>query len=107
MGSKRMSTNQTNRNAPDNRQAGSLAGLGYSPVAPDEPVFLYQRKLNGTDRDITRARGFPTDLLIFPVHRVQRVNIFTGGEFQSNQFWFVPVPSGEDSMEICLGESHV
>lgn len=102
-----MNTNQTNQNAPVNRQAGSLSGLGYSPVAPDEPVFLYQRKLNGKDLYITRAHVFPTDLLIFPVHRVQRVNILTGGVLQRNQFWFVPVQSGEDLLKIRLWSSNV
>ena len=81
-----MIMNPMNQNAPDMRTAGSLTGLVSAPVEPDEPVFLYQRKINGKYQPTTRARVFPAELSIFPVHRVQRVKTFTGGGFQKNRY---------------------
>jgi hypothetical protein len=101
-----MNTHAMNRNALDSRIAGSLAGLGKSRDALDEPVFLHQRKINGKDMHTTRTCVFPTDLSIFPVHRVHRVISLIGGGLQPNKYQVRSGSSREDFLKICLRSSY-
>lgn len=101
-----MNPHAMNISARDWRISESLTGLGKSRDALDEQVFLSQKKLNGKRLHTTRARVFPSDLLIFPVHRVHRVTFLTGGGFQLKSYRVRSGSSGEDFLKMRLRSSY-
>lgn len=95
-----------NISARDNRNTGSLTGLGFSRLALLEHLFLICKKIIGKGQLAPRASTILVELGIFRVHRVQAVINDTGGGFQTKNSACVFCSSREDFIDLSVRSSY-